>query len=89
MNKDENYVEFPIPDGLDLAGMEDDTDKEVVAVIRKKDDGTACLISVDGVDVTPSQEPEGPAEVPSSVKDEPTAGDAYAGYAARARQSLA
>ena len=86
MKNGNNYVEFPIPEGLDLQGMEEGTDKEVVAVIRKKEDGTACLISVDGVDVLPYEEPKEVEE--EVIEEEPIPEDAYADYAARAKQSL-
>jgi len=47
--KRSEYPEFAIPEGLDLSGIKDGETKEILAVIKKKDDGKACLVSVDGV----------------------------------------
>jgi hypothetical protein len=60
------YPEFDIPEGLDLSDMEDGDEKEVLAVVRKKSDGTACVVSVDGVNLTGAEEvaPELPTEAP-------------------------
>lgn len=75
------YIEFPIPEGLDLAGIEEGEEKEVVAVIRKKGEDAACLISVDGVEIG-SGDQEVSEEYPTEAEDD------YARYEARARQSL-
>lgn len=77
MEEDASYIEFPIPEGLDLSGLEEGGEKEVVALIRKKGN-TACLISVDGVELASS----GVEDYP--VEEE----DAYAQYSARAKESL-
>lgn len=77
MKKDASYIEFPIPAGLDLSGLESGEEKEVLALIRKKGDA-ACLISVDGVELSTA---------PSNVEDQPIE-DAYAQYSARAKESL-
>jgi hypothetical protein len=45
------YPEFTIPEGLDLADLNPGEEKEVLCVIQKKDDGTACFTQVDGVDL--------------------------------------
>lgn len=80
MKKDASYIEFPIPAGLDLTGLEEGEEKEVLALIRKKG-GAACLISVDGVELS--------AAAPSNVEDYPAEEeDAYAQYSARAKESL-
>jgi hypothetical protein len=46
-----SYPEFTIPEGLDLGDLEPGEEKEVLCVVRKKDDGTACFTQVDGVDL--------------------------------------
>ena len=61
------YPEFDIPEGLDLADMEEGDEKEVLAVVRKKAEGSACIVSVDGVDLAgggAEEVPEAPAEAP-------------------------
>jgi hypothetical protein len=45
------YPEFTVPEGLDLDDLGPGEEKEVLCVIRKKDDGTACFTQVDGVDL--------------------------------------
>lgn len=79
MKEDASYIEFPIPAGLDLAGLGEGEEKEVVALIRKKGDA-ACLISVDGVELDAAS---------SEVEDYPAEEeDVYAQYSARAKESL-
>jgi hypothetical protein len=46
-----SYPEFTIPEGLDLSDLKPGEEKEVLCVVRKKDDGTACFTQVDGVDL--------------------------------------
>jgi hypothetical protein len=45
------YPEFSIPAGLDLSDLEPGEEKEVVAVISKTSDGSACIKQVDGIDL--------------------------------------
>ena len=45
------YPEFSIPEGLDLSDMEPGEEKEVLCLIGKTSDGTACIKQVDGVDL--------------------------------------
>ena len=86
MKNYDNYIEFPIPDGMDLEGMEEGEEREVVAVIRKKEGATACLISVYGIPIL-KEEPE--EEIEEEVVEEPAPQEpAPVDYAARARQSL-
>lgn len=75
------YIEFSVPDGLDLSGIEEGEEKEILAVIRKKSEDTACLISVDGIEVAPYSEK---SKDPKEDYEE----DGYAKYAARAKRSL-
>ena len=61
------YPEFDIPAELDFSDMEEGDEKEVVAVIRKKGEATACIVSVDGVDLAGGELPveeELPTEAP-------------------------
>lgn len=44
------YPDFQVPEGLDLSDMKSGDEKEVLATIRKTDDG-AELVSVEGVDL--------------------------------------
>jgi hypothetical protein len=45
------YPEFTIPEGLDLSDMEPGEEREVLCVIGKTADDTACIKQVDGVDL--------------------------------------
>ena len=45
------YPEFTIPAGLDLADMEPGEEKQVLCLISKTGDDTACIKQVDGVDL--------------------------------------
>lgn len=75
------YIEFTVPEGLDLSGMEDDEEKEVLAVLRKKSDDTACIISVEGIEIAPGKKSK---KEPEDYEEE----DGYAKYASRAKRSL-
>ena len=46
------YPEFTIPEGLDLSDLEAGDEKEVLSVVRKMSEDTACIVSVEGVDLT-------------------------------------
>ena len=46
-----SYPEFTIPEGLDLSDLKPGEEKDVLCVVQKKDDGTACFTQVDGVDL--------------------------------------
>jgi hypothetical protein len=45
------YPEFTIPAGLDLSDMEPGEEREVLCIIGKTADDTACIKQVDGVDL--------------------------------------
>jgi hypothetical protein len=45
------YPEFTIPAGLDLSDLEPGEEKEVLCIIGKTADDTACIKQVDGVDL--------------------------------------
>ena len=45
------YPEFTIPEGLDLSDIEPGEEKQVLCVIGKTADDTACIKQVDGVDL--------------------------------------
>jgi hypothetical protein len=45
------YPEFTIPAGLDLSDMEPGEEKQVLCLIGKTADDTACIKQVDGVDL--------------------------------------
>ena len=45
------YPEFSIPEGLDLSDIEPGEEKEVLCLISKTSDGSACIKQVDGVDL--------------------------------------
>jgi hypothetical protein len=45
------YPEFTIPEGLDLSDIEPGEEKEVMCLIGKTADDTACIKQVDGVDL--------------------------------------
>jgi hypothetical protein len=55
------YPEFEIPEGLDLSDLEEDDEKQVLAVVRKKSETSACIVSVDGVDLAGGEAEEAPA----------------------------
>lgn len=61
------YPEFTIPEGLDLSDLGEGDQKEVLCVIKKNSDDTACIVSVDGValaggETAPPEEEEAPPE---------------------------
>ena len=45
------YPEFTIPAGLDLSDLEPGEEKEVLCILGKTADDTACIKQVDGVDL--------------------------------------
>ena len=45
------YPEFSIPEGLDLSDLEPGEEKEVLCLIGKTSDGSACIKQVDGIDL--------------------------------------
>ena len=45
------YPEFSIPEGLDLSDLEPGEEKQVLCVIGKTSDGSACIKQVDGIDL--------------------------------------
>lgn len=45
------YPSFAIPEGLDLSDMEPGDEKEVLAMIRKDDEGNATITRIEGVDL--------------------------------------
>lgn len=61
--EDSEYPEFDIPEALNLSDLRDGEEREVLAVVKKKDDGTACIVSVDGVKL-------GKEEVEEEVEEE-------------------
>lgn len=65
------YPEFDVPEGLDLSDMKVGDEKEVLAVIRKTEDG-ACVVSVEGIDLSGA---------PSPGAEEPTGEEAAANEA--------
>lgn len=46
--KDEGFVNFTIPDGLDLSELSEGEEKEVLAKIKLKKDGKAAIVSIEG-----------------------------------------
>jgi hypothetical protein len=88
------YPEFDVPEGLDLSDMEAGDEKEVLAVIRKTETG-ACIVSVEGIDLSgkPSpggEEPSGEEAAaneapPAESAPPPSGGGVGAGAAVRAR----
>lgn len=69
-------VTFDTPRGLDLTDIKDGEEKEIVAVIRKEEDGKACLVSVNGIKLNedePEAEDDSVEEEVETVQSEPTA----------------
>jgi hypothetical protein len=60
---EEEYPEFEVPEGVDLSDMGTGDEKEVLATIRMKEGGMACITKIEGVDIA-SGAPELPPEAP-------------------------
>lgn len=71
-NEGSEYPEFDLPDGVDLTDLEDGEEKEVVAVVRKKGDGRACVVSINGISLGEPEEMD-EEEVPEYGDEEPDA----------------
>lgn len=80
--KDYDYPEFDIPAGLDLSDIEEGEEKEVLAKIRRKGDGTLCLVEVDGYPLKKEDDDYAEEQVDDEVEE-----DFVSGVRARAAQS--
>jgi hypothetical protein len=57
---DEQYVDFPIPEGFEPPkGTKPGKEFEALATLKIDDDGDLCLLKLDGVEVKPEAEEEG------------------------------
>lgn len=77
----ENYPEFEIPDGFEaLENMQEGDEDDFVCSIRKKPDGKACLVMVEGVPVQSVTTEKSPKfEVPEGAEDEHSREKRYQG----------
>ena len=65
-------LKFPVPEGMDVAEMEEGDEKEVLAVVCYCGDGEFKLVSVDGYPLNESEEemPEGYEEEEDDMEEE-------------------
>ncbi len=77
----ENYPEFEIPDGFEaLENMQDDDEDDFVCTVRKKKDGRAWLVFVEGVPVKSVATERAPKfEAPEGAEDEHSREKRYQG----------
>lgn len=87
-------LDFKVPEGVDLADLKDGEEREVVATIRKKPDGMACLVSLEGVPLEGYEEEETEEvdeeeEIPEASDEAPSdnMAAAPAGIGGRARSA--
>jgi hypothetical protein len=58
-DEQENYVDFPMPEGFEPPkGTKPGDEFEALATLKIDDDGDLCLLKLDGADVKPEDEEE-------------------------------
>lgn len=82
------YPSFAIPEGLDLSDMEPGDEKEVLAMIRKDDEGNATITRIEGVDLAGGP-PEALAEEALAGQEAPAAPSPQTGMPPAAIRSRA